>query len=359
MKIFTNCGYLLLIRAFSWGFEGSFFSQPRPCESPAPAFARTTDAPQFANNREGTPSEDAAHTKLERTRRIARRQGSPNGQGRETAPEPPGDEEARMYPDLNGKTAVVTGASIGLGHSIAERFLEEGMNVVVNFHSDKHAAGARELVDRFDGPERTRAVAVQGDVTREEDVDRLRQAALDAFGDLDVWVNNAGIESRRPTHELPLADWNKMIEVDLTGVFLGSKAALASFVERGRPGVIINLSSVHERIPWPTFAAYAAGKGGVKLFSQTIALEYARRGIRVNCIAPGAIETPINAEKFADPAARAKTEEMIPLGRIGAPEDVAAAAAWLASDQSGYVTGHSLFVDGGMSLYPSFEEGDG
>lgn len=147
--------------------------------------------------------------------------------------------------------------------------------------------------------------------------------------------------------------------MNLTGVFLGSKAALAHFVERDRPGCIINLSSVHERIPWPTFAHYAASKGGVKLFSETIALEYAHRGIRVNCIAPGAIETPINAEKFADPDARAQTERMIPLGRIGTVEQVAAAAAWLASSESSYVTGTSLFVDGGMALYPSFERGDG
>ena len=187
----------------------------------------------------------------------------------------------------------------------------------------------------------------------------LLDAALDAFGTVDVWVNNAGIESRYPTHELPLEEWDKMLAVNLTGVFLGSKAALAYFVEADRPGAIVNLSSVHELIPWPTFAAYATSKGGVKLFSETIALEYAHRGIRVNCIAPGAIETPINAQKFADPAARAQTERMIPMGHVGAPEQVAAAAAWLASDESGYVTGHSLFVDGGMSLYPSFENGDG
>lgn len=264
-----------------------------------------------------------------------------------------------MFPDLNGKTAVVTGASIGLGHSIAARFLEEGMNVVVNFHSDKHAGQAHDLVDRFNAQGPARAVAVQADVSREDQVEQLRAAALDAFGSLDVWVNNAGIEARCPTHELPLEEWDKMLAVNLTGVFLGSKAALAYFVEADRPGAIVNLSSVHELIPWPTFAAYATSKGGVKLFSETIALEYAHRGIRVNCIAPGAIETPINAQKFADPAARAQTERMIPMGHVGAPAQVAAAAAWLASDESGYVTGHSLFVDGGMSLYPSFENGDG
>lgn len=264
-----------------------------------------------------------------------------------------------MYPDLEGKTAVVTGASVGLGHSIAERFLEEGMNVVVNFHSDKHAECARRLADRFNEPGPARAAAVQADISQEQGAEQLRATALDRFGGLDVWVNNAGIESRCASDELPLDVWDKTLAVNLTGVFLGSRAALGSFIEQGSRGSIINLSSVHELIPWPTFAAYAASKGGVKLFSETIALEYAHRGIRVNCIAPGAIETPINAEKLADPAARAQTERMIPMGRVGAPEQVAAAAAWLASEQSAYVTGHSLFVDGGMSLYPSFEKGDG
>ncbi len=264
-----------------------------------------------------------------------------------------------MYPDLEGKTAVVTGASTGLGYSIATRFLHEGMHVVVNYHSDKHAHQAKDLVQRFNAYGQTNAVAVQADISSEEGAERLRDSALNTFKSLDVWVNNAGIESRCPTHKLPLDEWQKTLAINLTGVFLGSKAALAYFVETNRQGTIINLSSVHERIPWPTFAAYAASKGGVKLFSETIALEYAHRGIRINCIAPGAINTPINAEKFADPAARAQTESMIPMGKIGTPEQVAAVAAWLASEESSYVTGTSLFVDGGMSLYPSFEKGDG
>lgn len=264
-----------------------------------------------------------------------------------------------MYPDLQGKTAVVTGASTGLGHSIAARFLEEGMNVVINYHSDKHKTNAQDLANQYNAAGSTRATVVQADISKEVGATRLCDAALDTFKSLDVWVNNAGIESRCPTHELPLDDWDKMIAVNLTGVFLGSRAALAYFVETNRTGTIINLSSVHERIPWPTFAAYAASKGGVKLLSETIALEYAHRGIRVNCIAPGAINTPINAKKFADPKALAQTESMIPMGYIGTPEEVAATAAWLASDQSSYVTGKSLFVDGGMSLYPSFEKGDG
>ena len=245
-----------------------------------------------------------------------------------------------MYPDLNGKTAVVTGASVGLGHGIARRFLQEGMSVVVNFHSDKHRGEAQKLADEFNAPGKSaRVMLVQADISQEDGAPKLRDAALEHFGGIDVW--------------------EKTLAVNLTGVFLGSKAALGHFVEQDRKGCIVNLSSVHERIPWPTFAHYAASKGGVKLFSETIALEYAHLGIRVNCIAPGAIETPINAEKFEDPEARAQTERMIPLHRIGTVEQVAAAAAWLASDESSYVTGTSLFVDGGMALYPSFERGDG
>ena len=264
-----------------------------------------------------------------------------------------------MYEDLQGKTAVITGASSGLGYGIAERFLIEGMNVVINHYRPESRENAENLAAKFNTVGTTRAVVVQADISTEEGAARLRDAAMEHFGGLDVWVNNAGLESRAPTHERTLEAWDKTIGVNLTGTFLGSRAALAHFVEEGKPGVIINLSSVHERIPWPTFADYAASKGGVALLTQSIALEYAKRGVRANCIAPGAIETPINAEKFADEDARALTESMIPAGRIGEVGDVAAAAAWLASDEARYVTGVSLFVDGGMSLYPSFERGDG
>ncbi len=176
---------------------------------------------------------------------------------------------------------------------------------------------------------------------------------------MDIWVNDAGVENRVATHEMPLADWQKVINVNLTGVFLGSKAALHHFVETKSKGTIINISSVHERIPWPNFAHYAASKGGVGMFTKTIAMEYAAQGIRVNNIGPGAINTPINAKKFADPQQLKTTTDMVPMKSIGDPEDVAAAAAWLASDESKYVTGITLYVDGGMTLYPSFQGGNG
>ena len=261
-----------------------------------------------------------------------------------------------MYTDLKGRVAVITGGSKGIGNAIARRLSEEKMKVVINYHSDKK--GAEETVADLKkiGGE---AVAVQADVSSEEGIQTLLDAAISNFGELDLWINNAGMENQVPTHELTLEDWNKVIDVNLTGVFLGSKAALNHFLEHDKKGNIINLSSVHERIPWPTFAHYSASKAGVKGFNETIALEYAHKGIRVNSIAPGAINTPINAEKFEDEKQKAATLKMIPLDYIGKPEEVAAAAAWLASDESSYVTGITLFVDGGMSLYPSFEKGEG
>ncbi|WP_139691909.1 glucose-1-dehydrogenase [Sporolactobacillus terrae] len=261
-----------------------------------------------------------------------------------------------MYTDLAGKVAVVTGGSKGIGNAIARRLAEEKMAVVINYHSDReHAERTAEELKKAGGD----AVAIQADVGSEEGIQALLDAAEKDFGGLDVWVNNAGMENRVSTHEMSLKEWEKVINVNLTGVFLGARAAINHFLKHQKKGNIINMSSVHERIPWPTFAHYAASKGGVKLFSETIALEYAKRGIRVNSIAPGAIETPINAEKFADPKQKQSTLDLIPINSIGKPEEVAAAAAWLASSESSYVTGTTLFVDGGMSLYSEFEEGKG
>lgn len=261
-----------------------------------------------------------------------------------------------MYDDLNGKVAVVTGGSKGLGSAIAVRFGREGMSVVVNYHTDeKGAERTVSAVEEAGG----RACAIQADISSDEGARSLLETALSEFGGLDVWINNAGMENRSPTDELSIDDWKRVIDTNLTGVFLGSRCALQHFVETGKHGSIINMSSVHEKIPWPTFAHYAASKGGVELFTKTIALEYADRGIRANCIGPGAINTPINKEKFADPEQYEATVSMVPMGRIGEPEDVASAAAWLASDEARYVTGITLFVDGGMTLYPSFQYGEG
>ncbi len=261
-----------------------------------------------------------------------------------------------MYKDLKGKVVVITGGSTGLGASMAERFGQEGANVVIDyFDKEPEANKIKELVEQAGG----KAICVQADITKEKDVIKLIQSAVNEFGTLDIMVNNAGIENSVPSHELSLEDWRKVLDTNLTGAFLGCREALKYFVENKIKGNIINMSSVHEMIPWPTFVHYAASKGGIKLMTETLALEYAPKGIRVNNIGPGAMNTPINAEKFEDPKQRKEVEKMIPMGYIGKPEEVANVAAWLASEQASYVTGITLFVDGGMTKYPAFMGGRG
>lgn len=261
-----------------------------------------------------------------------------------------------MYADLKGKVVVITGGSTGLGKAMGIRFGKEHANVVINYRSNANEA-AKVLEDiRTAGGD---GMIVPGDVTKEEDVINLVQSAVKQFGTLDIMINNAGIENAVPSHELPLSDWNKVINTNLTGAFLGSREAIKYFVENNIKGTVINMSSVHEKIPWPLFVHYAASKGGIKLMTETLALEYAPKGIRVNNIGPGAINTPINAEKFADPKQKQDVISMIPMGYIGEPEEIAAVAAWLASSEASYVTGITLFADGGMTKYPSFQAGRG
>ncbi|WP_318617420.1 glucose 1-dehydrogenase [Priestia megaterium] len=261
-----------------------------------------------------------------------------------------------MYKDLEGKVVVITGSSTGLGKSMAIRFATEKAKVVVNYRSkEEEANSVLEEIKKVGGE----AIAVKGDVTVESDVINLVQSAIKEFGKLDVMINNAGMENPVSSHEMSLNDWNKVIDTNLTGAFLGSREAIKYFVENDIKGTVINMSSVHEKIPWPLFVHYAASKGGMKLMTETLALEYAPKGIRVNNIGPGAINTPINAEKFADPEQRADVESMIPMGYIGEPEEIAAVAAWLASSEASYVTGITLFADGGMTQYPSFQAGRG
>ncbi|MFP3919692.1 glucose 1-dehydrogenase [Lysinibacillus telephonicus] len=261
-----------------------------------------------------------------------------------------------MYKDLEGKVVVITGSSTGLGKAMAIRFATEKAKVVVNYRSkEEEANSVLEEIKNVGGE----AIAVKADVTVESEVVDLVQSAIKHFGKLDVMINNAGLENPVPSHEMTLSDWNRVIDTNLTGAFIGSREAIKYFVENNIKGNVINMSSVHEKIPWPLFVHYAASKGGIKLMTQTLAMEYAPKGIRVNNIGPGAINTPINAEKFADPVQRADVESMIPMGYIGKPEEIAAVAAWLASSESSYVTGITLFADGGMTLYPSFQAGRG
>lgn len=262
---------------------------------------------------------------------------------------------------LDGQRAIVTGASSGIGEAIARFLADTGASVIVNFRSGQEAADqiVDEIVQRGG-----RAVAVGADVSRAEDCRRLFEAAEEAFGGVDVLVANAGVQRDAPVAEMTLEDWQKVIDVNLTGQFLCAQEAVRCFrrqrLDPGRSpalGKIIFTNSVHQVIPWAGRVNYAASKGGLKLLMESMAQELASEKIRVNAIAPGAIKTEINKDAWDSPEGREKLLRLIPYGRIGAPEDVARAAVWLASDESDYVVGTTLFVDGGMLLYPAFREG--
>lgn len=262
---------------------------------------------------------------------------------------------------LAGQRAVVTGASSGIGKAIALAFAEAGAAVVVNHHSDVAAGKAvtAEILEK-----EGRAVSVGGDVSKPRDVQRLFDAADSHFGGVDIVVANAGAQAGAPLLEMTLEDWRKVIDLDLTGAFLCAQEGARRFLRQGLEpnrskalGKVIFVSSVHQRIPWAGHVNYAAAKGGVRMLMETMAQELAGQAIRVNAIAPGAIKTPINTEAWATPAAARKLLKLIPYGRIGEVEDIAQSAVWLASDAADYVVGTTLFVDGGMSLYPAFRDG--
>ncbi len=261
---------------------------------------------------------------------------------------------------LAGQTAIVTGASSGIGLGIALAMGREGAHVVVNFRSNEESA--REVVETIRSAGGS-AIAVGADVSREEDVKRLFEQTIREFGTVDILINNSGLQKDAPFLEMSLADWQKVIDVNLTGQFLCAREAAREFVRRGivkersvAAGKIICISSVHDVIPWAGHVNYAASKGGIMLFMKSIAQELAPQRIRVNSISPGAIKTSINRDAWESREAEEKLLKLIPYGRVGEPEDVARAAVWLASDESDYVHGATLYVDGGMTLYPGFAD---
>jgi glucose 1-dehydrogenase len=259
---------------------------------------------------------------------------------------------------LKGQSALVTGASSGIGEAIAIGLGEAGADVVVNYNSDgKSAEKVAEKIRSFG----SKAITVQADVGEEKQVQAMFKKMFDAFGTIDILVNNAGLQKDAPFHELTIDQWNRVIGVNLTGQFLCAREAIIEMLRRGPVpersaacGKIICMSSVHETIPWAGHVNYAASKGAVKIFMQSLAQEYGDRKIRVNSICPGAIQTPINTDAWKTPEAMKNLLTLIPYNRIGQPSDVANLAVFLASDASDYITGASIFVDGGMTVLESF-----
>ena len=262
---------------------------------------------------------------------------------------------------LRGQTALVTGAGTGIGKEIALALAAYGADVAVNYVSGDETARQVTEAIRETG---NRSIAIKADVSNEEQVQAMFKRLFEEFGTIDILVNNAGLQQDAPFEELTLAQWNKVISVNLTGQFLCARAAVREFKRRGvRPeiscaaGKIICISSVHEVIPWAGHVNYAASKGGVMLMMKSIAQEVAPYRIRVNSICPGAVSTPINMQAWSTLEAHNELMKLIPYKRIGEPAEIGRVAAWLASDYADYITGTSLFVDGGMTLYPGFETG--
>jgi glucose 1-dehydrogenase len=261
---------------------------------------------------------------------------------------------------LPGQRALVTGASSGIGLEVARRIALAGAAVAVNYHSHAEPAEALVAEIRASGGN---AIAIGGDVSNEADVRTLFGKAVESLGGLDIVVTNSGLQKDAPISKMTISDWQRVLDVNLTGQFLCCREAIAIFrqqrsenPDRENYGSIVCMSSVHQIIPWAGHVNYAASKGGIQMMMQTLAQEVAADRIRVNAVAPGAIRTPINRDAWESPEALEKLLKLIPYGRIGEPEDVARTVVWLASDEADYITGSTIFVDGGMKLYPCFQD---
>jgi glucose 1-dehydrogenase len=259
---------------------------------------------------------------------------------------------------LEGKNVLVTGGSSGIGQAIAVRFAEYGANVAINYlRQPEEAAGTEEQVQACVAKvqrEGVRDVLVGADVSNEDDVVRMVGESVEQLGGVDVLVNNAGIQISRPSDELTSKDFDTVIAVNLRGAFMCAREAIKHFLTEQKPGSVINISSVHQLIPKPDYLGYSVSKGGMQNLTRTLALEYAGRGIRVNGVGPGATITPINRAWVEDPEKKAQVEEHIPMRRAGTADEMAGVTAFLASDDAAYITGQTLFVDGGLTLFPSF-----
>ena len=270
-------------------------------------------------------------------------------------------EDRYPHKPLAGQSAMVTGANSGIGEAVARHLAAAGANVAVNYVVGPDQADA--IVKDINAAGGT-AIALAADVSKEDQVLAMFQEMFKAFGTIDIMVNNAGLQRDSAFHEMTLDQWNFVLGVNLTGQFLCAREAIREFLRRGpRPeisaalGKIVCMSSVHEVIPWGGHANYAASKGGIYMLMKTLAQEYGPKKIRVNSIGPGAIKTPINTSAWSTPEAEQQLLKLIPYNRVGVTPDIGRAAVWLASDESDYVTGQTLFVDGAMTCYPGFATG--
>jgi glucose 1-dehydrogenase len=263
-------------------------------------------------------------------------------------------------PGLKGKGVLVTGGTSGIGQAIAVRFAQYGANVAINYlrgpeEADDTDQQVRACAARV-AQHGVRDALVQGDVSREDEVVRMVGDAVSKLGGIDVLINNAGIQISRHSDELASDDFDKVLGVNIRGAFLCAREAIRHFLDEAKPGVIINVSSVHQLIPKPDYLGYSVSKGGMQNLTRTLALEYASRGIRVNAIGPGATVTPINRAWIEDPVKREQVESHIPMARAGTADEMGGVACFLASDDAAYITGQTIFVDGGLTLFPSFRE---
>jgi glucose 1-dehydrogenase len=269
-------------------------------------------------------------------------------------------EPRRAMRGVRGKNVLITGGTSGIGQAIAVRFAEHGANIAINYvRNADEAVETQEQVDACVNrvrEEGVRNVLVGADVSDEGEVVRMVTETIDRLGGIDVLVNNAGIQISKPSHELSSAEFDKVLAVNLRGAFLCAREAIKHFLAEDKPGSIVNVSSVHQRIPKPNYLGYSVSKGGMQNMTTTLALEYATKGIRVNAIGPGATVTPINRAWIDDPVKREMVTAHIPIPRAGEADEMAGVACFLASDDAAYITGQTIFVDGGLTLYADFRE---
>mgnify|MGYP006299031931 FL=1 len=261
---------------------------------------------------------------------------------------------------IKGKNVLITGGTAGIGQAVAVRFAREGANVAINYRkapedAEETEARVQECIHQV-GQQGVKHALVQADVSDEKQVEAMFEDAFKKLGDIHVLVNNAGIQVDKPSEQVTGEDLDRVLDVNLKGAFYCSRAAIRHFLDRDIPGVIINISSVHQKIPKPGFISYAMSKGGMRNLTETLALEYANRKIRVNAIGPGATITPMNKSWTDDPEKRKQVTSHIPMERAGTADEMGAVATFLASDDASYITGQTLHVDGGLTLYPGFRK---